>query len=257
MRQKCHFDWPAELDEPGGLFLNQRKELLMAKMMRLHKHGLLGSDTLTDEAADAYAVLIDTQVRELSDFIDSTLKSVAAIHKDRGLNNKGTTDRLWELGVASRNKLHALAQRRRAKLDVDMAKGEKEIPDQLTLPSGSELFRLQRSIEYAEVRRLLAVLPKTERAAEIQSAAERGDRDLLLALQLAQPWVRSRLIDPDVFDTAKARLLEVSEPEAYAKMATMREALSTFRSNNARTKQLIAQATGTPVRDEILELATA
>ncbi len=225
--------------------------------MKLHKHGFLDSQALTEEAAGYGGELIEAQVGELSALVDSTLQSTNEIHNDRGLNQKGTADRLFELGVQQRKKLNQLAEQRRGKLDQDLAAGEKELPELSLPPGGSEVFRLQRSMEYAEVRRWLEGMDKAERAAEVQLAAERGDASLILALGLAPEWVRDRLIDPDHFDKARARFLEVTQPEAYAKVATIRSVLSTYDSNVARARNLIATATGTPAGEAALEAVVA
>ena len=104
---------------------------------------------------------------------------------------------------------------------------------------------------------MLATLPKTERQAEIQSAAQRGDKDLMLAVEAAAPFVRDRLVDEDVLGKAREVFLEVTQPEKYRRLETTREALSTYRSNIGRARKLIAEATGTPQGEAAIEQVIA
>ena len=224
---------------------------------KLHRLGFLESSSLSDLAAGGHGDAIDTQVTNLTSFVDGVLKSVKDISNDRGLSGKGVGDRLFDLGVASHKKLNTMAERGRKVLDAALEAGEAVMPTKLPEPSGSDVAKLQKGIELKEIRDALGLLDKAERTAEVQMAAERGDGDILLAVQLAPAFVRDRLINEDHLATAKARFFEVTQPEKYQSLASIRESLSTYGSNVARARKMIADATGTPQGEAAIEQVIA
>lgn len=218
----------------------------------LNLHGLLSGDFLSPAVRASYGVLLDKQVEELTVLLDSTTEKSNQLAKDRGLTLEGRGSRQNQLAQESWKKLDSMTTRRRGKLEQDLKRAREGVPEGLNLTEQEKSAAGQ--IRHVEIRSHLLDLPQLVRAAAVESAAERGDRETLIAAQGAPLLIQSKIIDGVKLEKATAKFLELHHPESFKTLDTIEGAVSVYDSNSSSAFKLIASSTGATAPAEAVEL---
>ena len=217
----------------------------------LHRHGFITPEFMHPKAAEPFGKSIEGQVRNLTALVDRVQEQATTIRKDRGLRPEGIISRLQKVGERSLTELGQLdpGLGRRVRAAVDRARDN--LPTDLPKLSEDPTRRQEQWLRHGDILRCLSTMDLQEAGAEIATAGERGDVELLQAVKNAPNLIRNRLIADAKLDSAIRKCVEVTRPGEFEQLEAAKDAVTTFEGNMKVAQKLISEATGTPLLSDI------